>query len=119
VEFLVTDVIFLRLVIGCRGIRKISCGDPQNLANCAWNLETFAVKWCGLCRWLWLEQESIPVVDEFIVKYLETWNGVDHSAAIFALIPFMRLRPFAGRTLPVTQFPAEMQKLTISRATNC
>jgi len=44
-------------------------------------------------------QESIPAVDDFLVRHLEMWNGVKHRHLILSLLSCLRVQPFAGQTL--------------------
>ncbi len=41
-------------------------------------------------------QESIPVVEKFLVLYLKTWNGKDYFLEILRLMNFIRITDFEG-----------------------
>jgi len=39
----------------------------------------------------------LPVIQEFLVKYIQTWDGIEHQDAIFKLLSFLRPEPFERR----------------------
>ena len=41
----------------------------------------------------------MPVCENFLVKYLHVWNGVDFRPLILKLITRFRLHPFKGKRL--------------------
>jgi len=47
-------------------------------------------------------QEGIPAVEDFLVTYLKTWNGVRHRESLLKLMSCLRIQPFEGS--PVAEY---------------
>ncbi|CAB4408217.1 unnamed protein product [Rhizophagus irregularis] len=63
----------------------------DNTAETKARLNSLLMKLVALTEFM---KELLPVIQEFLVKYIQTWDGIEHQEAIFKLLSFLRPEPF-------------------------
>ncbi|RGB31764.1 Mis6-domain-containing protein [Rhizophagus diaphanus] len=63
----------------------------DNTAETKARLNSLLIKLVALTEFM---KELLPVIQEFLVKYIQTWDGIEHQEAIFKLLSFLRPEPF-------------------------
>ncbi|GBB86979.1 hypothetical protein RclHR1_13430003 [Rhizophagus clarus] len=63
----------------------------DNTAETKARLNSLLIKLVALTEFM---KEMLPVIQEFLVKYIQTWDGIEHQEAIFKLLSFLRPEPF-------------------------
>ncbi|CAG8439438.1 13145_t:CDS:10 [Acaulospora colombiana] len=69
----------------------VHCGDNDRDDNARSRFVEFFFKLVAMTEVL---KELLPAIHEFMIKYIRSWNGIEHQGQIFSILAFLRPGPF-------------------------